>query len=29
MYLVDKKGLLRDMNARENLADKVRALLKE
>jgi peroxiredoxin len=29
MYLVDKKGLLRDMNARDNLADKVRALLKE
>jgi thiol-disulfide isomerase/thioredoxin len=29
MYLVDKKGVLRDMNARENLADKVRALLKE
>jgi thiol-disulfide isomerase/thioredoxin len=29
MYLVDKKGVLRDMNARDNLADKVRALLKE
>lgn len=29
MYLVDKKGILRDMNAREGLADKVRALLKE
>jgi thiol-disulfide isomerase/thioredoxin len=29
MYLVDKKGVLRDMNARANLADKVRALLKE
>jgi thiol-disulfide isomerase/thioredoxin len=29
MYLVDKKGVLRDMNGRENLADKVRKLLKE
>jgi thiol-disulfide isomerase/thioredoxin len=29
MYLVDKKGNLRDMNARDGLADKVRALLKE
>jgi thiol-disulfide isomerase/thioredoxin len=29
MYLVDKKGVLRDMNARDNLAGKVRALLKE
>jgi thiol-disulfide isomerase/thioredoxin len=29
MYLVDKKGVLRDMNARDGLADKVRAMLKE
>ncbi len=29
MYLVDKKGILRDMSARENLAAKVRDLLKE
>jgi thiol-disulfide isomerase/thioredoxin len=29
MFLVDKKGILRDMRARENLGDKVRALLKE
>ena len=29
MYLIDKKGVLRDMNARAGLADKVRALLKE
>jgi len=29
MYLVDKKGVLRDMHARENLTDKVRSLLKE
>jgi thiol-disulfide isomerase/thioredoxin len=29
MYLVDKKGMLRDTNGRENLADKVRALLAE
>jgi hypothetical protein len=29
MYLVDKKGVLRDTNGRENLADKVRALLAE
>jgi thiol-disulfide isomerase/thioredoxin len=29
MYLIDRKGVLRDMNARANLADKVRVLLKE
>jgi thiol-disulfide isomerase/thioredoxin len=29
MYLVDKKGMLRDRDARENLAAKVRALLSE
>jgi thiol-disulfide isomerase/thioredoxin len=29
MYLVDKKGMLRDRNAREDLAAKVRALLSE
>ncbi|HEY6227582.1 MAG TPA: redoxin domain-containing protein [Verrucomicrobiae bacterium] len=29
MYLIDKKGVLRDMNARGGLEDKVRALLKE
>jgi thiol-disulfide isomerase/thioredoxin len=29
MYLVDKKGVLRDLNARENLPEKVEALLKE
>ena len=29
MYLVDKNGILRDENARQNLAEKVRALLKE
>ena len=29
MYLVDKKGVLRDMKANENLGAKVRALLKE
>ena len=29
MYLVDKNGILRDENARQNLAEKARALLKE
>ena len=29
MYLVDKNGILRDENARQNLVEKVRALLKE
>jgi thiol-disulfide isomerase/thioredoxin len=29
MYLVDKKGNLRDMNGRENLVEKVRAMLEE
>ena len=29
MYLIDKKGILRDIWARENLADKIEALLKE
>jgi len=29
MYLLDKKGVLRETNARENLSDKVRALLAE
>jgi hypothetical protein len=29
MYLIDKKGVLRDIFARENLPEKVEALLKE
>ena len=29
MWLVDKKGVLRDLNAREGLADKVSKLLAE
>ena len=29
MWLIDKKGVLRDMNGREELADKVEKLLNE